>query len=423
MSLDLAIPALAIVFLLLMSAFFSGSETALTATSRARLTELERRGNKRASIALSLTKMRERLIGALLLGNNVANITASAIATAVLVKAFGDTGAVIASAAMTVLVLIFAEVMPKTYAIVYPDRFALAVAPAVRLLVATFGPFVISVEYIVKKTLGLFGVNVSKAENILSAHEELRGAIDLHHKEGSFVTNDRNMMGGLLDLKNLENLDVMVHRTKMTMIDISDDPEKIIKQVIKSGHTRIPVWKHKQDNIVGILHAKDLFAGLQEAGGDASKLIIEDIMGTPWFVPDTRPLEDQLKAFLRRKTHFAVVVDEYGEVQGMITLEDIIEEIIGDIKDEHDHVTVGAKLQPDGSYIVDGSVPLRDLNRAFNWHLPDEEATTLAGLVIHDARSIPEVGQVFNFHSFRFEILKKRKHQLASIRVTPGGNI
>lgn len=423
MSLDLAIPALAIVFLLLMSAFFSGSETALTATSRARLTELERRGNKRASIALSLTKMRERLIGALLLGNNVANITASAIATAVLVKAFGDTGAVIASAAMTVLVLIFAEVMPKTYAIVYPDRFALAVAPAVRMLVATFGPFVISVEYIVKKTLGLFGVNVSKAENILSAHEELRGAIDLHHKEGSFVTNDRNMMGGLLDLKNLENLDVMVHRTKMTMIDISDDPEKIIKQVIKSGHTRIPVWKHKQDNIVGILHAKDLFAGLQEAGGDASKLIIEDIMGTPWFVPDTRPLEDQLKAFLRRKTHFAVVVDEYGEVQGMITLEDIIEEIIGDIKDEHDQVTVGAKLQPDGSYIVDGSVPLRDLNRAFNWHLPDEEATTLAGLVIHDARSIPEVGQVFNFHSFRFEILKKRKHQLASIRVTPEGKI
>jgi Mg2+/Co2+ transporter CorB len=419
MSFDLAIPALAIVFLLLMSAFFSGSETALTATSRARLTELERRGNKRASIALSLTKIRERLIGALLLGNNVANITASAIATAVLVKAFGDSGAVIASGVMTVLVLIFAEVMPKTYAIVYPDRFALAVAPAVRWLVAIFGPIVIAVEYIVKKTLGLFGVNVSNVENVLSAHEELRGAIDLHHKEGSFVTNDRNMMGGILDLKDLENLDVMVHRTKMTMIDISDGPEKIVKQVIKSGHTRIPVWKDKQDNIVGILHAKNLFAALQEYDGDSAKINIEDIMGAPWFVPDTRPLEDQLKAFLRRKTHFAIVVDEYGEVQGLITLEDIIEEIIGDIKDEHDEVTAGAKPQPDGSYIVDGSVPLRDLNRAFNWNLPDEEATTLAGLVIHDARMIPDVAQVFNFHGFRFEVLKKRKHQVVSIRVTP----
>ncbi len=418
MSFELALPAIAIFFLLLMSAFFSGSETALTATSRARLTELERRGNKRASIALSLTKMRERLIGALLLGNNVANITASAIATAVLVKAFGDTGAVIASGVMTVLVLIFAEVMPKTYAIVYPDRFALAVAPAVRLLVAVFGPVVISVEYIVKKSLGLFGVNVSRAENVLSAHEELRGAIDLHHKEGSFVANDRNMMGGILDLKDLENLDVMIHRTKMVAIDASDAPEKIVKQVIKSGHTRIPVWKDKQDNIVGILHAKNLFAALQENDGDSTKINIEEIMGAPWFVPDTRPLEDQLKAFLRRKTHFAIVVDEYGEVQGLITLEDIIEEIIGDINDEHDHVTAGTKQQADGSYVVDGSVPLRDLNRAFSWNLPDDEATTLAGLVIHDARMIPDTGQVFNFHGFRFEILKKRRNQIVSIRVT-----
>ena len=418
MSFDLALPALTIVFLLLMSAFFSGSETALTATSRARLTELERRGNKRAAAALSLTKMRERLIGALLLGNNVANITASAIATAVLVKAFGDSGAVIASGVMTVLVLIFAEVMPKTYAIVYPDRFALAVAPIVRMMVAVFGPIVISVEYIVKKTLGLFGVNVSNVGNVLSAHEELRGAIDLHHKEGTFVTNDRNMMGGILDLKDLENLDVMIHRTKMVSLDLGDAPEKIVKQLLKSGHTRIPLWKDNQDNIVGVIHAKDLFAALQEHGGDATKVNIEDIMTPPWFVPDTRPLEDQLKAFLRRKTHFAIVVDEYGEVQGLITLEDIIEEIIGDIKDEHDVVTTGVKPQEDGSYVVDGSVPLRDLNRAFNWRLPDEEATTLAGLVIHDAQMIPDVGQVFNFHGFRFEILKKRKHQLVSISVT-----
>ena len=349
MNFGLALPTAAIFFLILMSAFFSGSETALTATSRARLTELERRGNKRASAALSLTKMRERLIGALLLGNNVANITASAIATVVLVNAFGDSGAVIASGVMTVLILIFAEVMPKTYAIVYPDRFALAVAPTVRLLVAVFGPVVVAVEYIVKKTLGIFGVNVTNAENVLSSYEELRGAIDLHHKEGSFITNDRNMMGGILDLKDLENLDVMIHRTKMFSIDVSDPPEQIVRQLIKSGHTRIPVWKDKPDNIVGVLHAKDLFAALHKEGADPSQAKIEEIMGAPWFVPDTRPLEDQLKAFLRRKTHFAIVVDEYGEVQGLITLEDIIEEIIGDIKDEHDVVTSGAKPQADGS--------------------------------------------------------------------------
>ncbi len=419
MSFDIGMAAFAIVLLMLMSAFFSAAETGMTATSRARLTELERRGNWRSSLVLKLTKTRERLIGALLLGNNVANITASAIATAALIKAFGDSGAVIASAVMTVLVLIFCEVMPKTYAIAYPDRVALTVAPLVRILVAVFGPIVIAVEYIVRNVLSAFGVNVSSTTDILSAHDELRGTIDLRHKEGSFVTNDRYMLGGVLDLQDLEIVDVMIHRTKMVSIDGADTPEKIVKQVLKSGHTRIPVWKDKQENIVGILHAKDLFAAIQENDGDATKISIEEVMNPAWFVPDTRPLADQLKAFLRRKTHFAIVVDEYGEVQGLITLEDIIEEIIGDIKDEHDYVTAGIRQLKDGSYHVDGSVPLRDLNRAFNWSLPDEEATTLAGLVIHDARMIPEVGQVFNFHGFRFEILKKRRHQVTSIKVTP----
>ena len=301
MSFDLSMAAAAIAGLLLISAFFSGAETALTATSRARLTELERRGNWRASIVLSLTKTRERLIGALLLGNNIAIITASALATAILVEASGDNGAVIASAVMTVLVFIFGEVMPKTYAIVYPDRFALAVAPVVRVLVVALGPILVGVEFFVKNLLALFGVNVSKAENALSAHDELRGTIDLHHKEGSFITNDRNMLGGILDLQDLEVLDAMIHRTKMVTIDAADTPGEIVKQILKSGHTRIPVWKDKQDNIVGILHAKNLFAALQETGGDSTKIKIEDVMGPAWFVPDTRPLADQLKAFLSAK--------------------------------------------------------------------------------------------------------------------------
>lgn len=419
MNFDIGLSAFIILFFLIASAFFSGAETALTATSRARLTELERRGSRRAGMALELTKSRERLIGTLLLGNNIAIIGSSAIATTLLVEMFGDSGAVIASGIMTIVILIFGEVMPKTYAIAYPDRVAIAVAPFVKFLVSIFGPIVIAVEYIVQGTLKLFGVNVAHAHSALSAHDEIRGAIDLHHKEGALVAGDKNMMGGLLDLQDLENYDVMVHRTKMVSLDAAEPTEAIIRQVLKSGHSRIPLWKDNPDNIVGVIHAKDLFAALQDHGGDGSKVKIDDIMSAPWFVPDTRPVSDQLKAFLRRKTHFAIVVDEYGEVQGLVTLEDIIEEIIGDIKDEHDVTTPGTRKLPDGSYIIDGSVPLRDLNRGLGWELPDEEATTLAGLVIHEAQEIPDVGAVFNFQGFRFEILKKRKHQVTQVKVTP----
>ena len=419
MSLDLGLTIAAILALSAVSAFFSGSETALTAASRARLHEIERRGSRRASMALALTNMRERLLGALLLGNNMANITASALATAVLIKIFGDSGAVIASGVMTVLILIFAEVLPKTYAIAYPDRSAIAVAPIVRVLVALFGPAVMAVEFIVKGTLRLFGVDIHNNQNVLSAHEELRGAIDLHMKEGSVVKNDRDMLGGLLALQDLEVSDIMVHRTKMTMIDGSEDPKDIVGKVLKSGHTRIPVWKETTDNIIGVLHAKNLFAALQKHDGDAAKIDIEDILTPPWFVPGTRAIPDQLNAFLMRKNHFAIAVDEYGEVQGLVTLEDIIEEIVGDIKDEHDAVAAGVRPKPDGSYLVEGSVPIRDLNRAFDWDLPDDEANTIAGLVIHEARMIPEVGQAFSFHGFRFEILKKRKHQVTAIRMSP----
>ena len=407
-----------IAVLILVSAFFSGAETGMTAASRARLTEMERQGSKRAGFVLKLTDMPERLIGALLLGNSLANITASAVATVALVKIFGDSGAVIASGIMTVLILIFAEVMPKTYAIAYPDKVAISAAPLVRLIVAVFGPIVMMVEYIVKKALTLFGVDTDNVESILSAHEELRGAIDLHHKEGEIVKKDRDMLGGLLDLKNLEVHEVMVHRTKMIMIDADDPMPQIVQQVLKSGKTRLPVWKDEQDNIIGILHAKNLFQALQEHGGDASKFKLDTIITDPWFVPDTRPLEDQLNAFLRRKSHFAIVVDEYGEVQGLITLEDIIEEIVGDIKDEFDAVSNGVRKQKDGSYMVDGGVPLRDLNRALDWQLPDEEATTLAGLVIHEARMIPDTGQAFSFYGFRFEVLKKRRQQITVIRVS-----
>ncbi len=419
MNSEIGYAILSIVCLILVSAFFSGAETGLTATSRARLTEIERRGSKRAAIALKLTAYPERLIGSLLLGNNLANITASAVATAALIKMFGDSGAVIASAVMTVIILIFAEVMPKTYAIAYPERVALAVAPIMRVLAAILGPIVLTVEYIVKMTLKLFGVNIDDDAGVLSAHDELRGAIALHHKEETLIKTDRDMLGGILDLKDLEVADIMVHRTKMKTLDGGQPMKDLVAELLASPHTRMPVWKDNADNIVGLLHAKTLFSALQKVNGDATKIALDDIMTPAWFVPDTRPLEDQLNAFLRRKVQLALVVDEYGEVQGLVTLEDILEEIVGDIKDEFDGVATGVRKTRDGSYVVDGTVPIRDLNRSFDWRLPDEEATTLAGLVIHEARMIPEQGQAFSFHGFRFEVLKKRKQQLTSLKVTP----
>jgi Mg2+/Co2+ transporter CorB len=419
MTSEIGYAILSIVCLIFVSGFFSGAETGLTATSRARLTEIERRGSKRAAMALKLTELPERLIGALLLGNNLANITASAIATAALIKIFGDSGAVIASGIMTIIILIFAEVLPKTYAIAYPERVALAVAPIMRVIAAILGPVVLTVEFIVRHTLKLFGVNIDDDAGVLSAHDELRGAIALHHKEETLIKTDRDMLGGILDLKDLEVADIMIHRTKMKTLNGGQSFKELISEMLESPHTRMPVWKGNPDNIVGVMHAKTLFAALQKANGDSSKIKLDDVMSPAWFVPDTRPLEDQLNAFLRRKVQLALVVDEYGEVQGLVTLEDILEEIVGDIKDEFDGVATGVRKTRDGSYVVDGTVPIRDLNRSFDWRLPDEEATTLAGLVIHEARMIPEQGQAFSFHGFRFEVLKKRKQQVTSLKVTP----
>jgi len=419
MTMPTAIISGTVIVLILISAFFSGSETALTATSRARMHELERRGNRRAATVNRLLAMPERLIGSVLFGNNLTNILASALATTVFVELFGTAGVALATLAMTALVLIFGEVMPKTYAILHPDRFALAVAPVVRFMVFIFTPMVAGVEFIVRIAFKLFGVDITDARKMLSAHEELRGAINLHHREGTVIKHDRDMLGGILDLRELELSDVMVHRTTMHTIDASRPQNEIISEVLKSGHTRIPVWKDDQDNIIGILHAKDLLAALQASGGDSSTIDIEAIVTPPWFVPDQTSVADQLNAFLRRKVHFAIIVDEYGEVMGLVTLEDILEEIVGDIADEHDVTVSGVRREAAGSYVVDGTVPIRDLNRLTDWRLPDDEATTIAGLVLHEARMIPETGQAFTFHGFRFEVLRKRRNQLTSLRITP----
>ena len=405
--------------LLLLAAFCSGCETALTAASRTRLHELERRGSRRAAVVLKLTAKREATAGALLLAKSIANLAATALVTAYFVGTYGMAGIAYAAALMIVLILVVVELVPKTLAILHADRLAMSAAPVLRLMLAPLAAAVMAIESIIKRLVRLTGTEIPANQDVLSAHQELRGAIDLHHKEGAVVKKDRDMLGGILDLSELEVSDVMVHRTKMLSFDIKRPAASMLDDILKSGHTRIPVWKDNPDNIVGILNAKDLFAELHKNEGDAAKVNVENIVSSPWFVPDTRPLSDQLNAFLRRRSHFAIVVDEYGEMMGVVTLEDIIEEIVGEISDEHDTVAAGVRQQADGSFIVDGTVPVRDINRILDWTLPDEEATTVAGLVIHEARMIPVTGQVFTFHGFRFEVLRKRRHQIATLRVTP----
>jgi Mg2+/Co2+ transporter CorB len=416
---DYWLTALVILLLIASSAFFSGSETALTAASRSRMHTFEANGDTRAGVVAKLIDRRDRLIGALLIGNNLVNILASSLATSLLLGIFGDSGVAYATIAMTILLVVFAEVLPKSWAIASPDRFALTVSTPISILVKVVGPLSSLVNWIVRKILGLFGINLSSESSMLSASEELRGTVDLLHREGSVVKADRDRLGGVLDLDELEVSDVMVHRTSMRMVNGDDSPEAVVRTILDSPHTRMPVWRGQTDNIVGIVHAKDLLRALADVENDPSKIDIVKIAQKPWFVPDTTNLKDQLNAFLRRKGHFAIVVDEYGEVEGMVTLEDILEEIVGDIADEHDIDVQGVRQEADGSVVVDGQVPIRDLNRALDWALPDEEATTIAGLVIHESQIIPNERQAFTFHGKRFIVMKREKNRITRLRIKP----
>ena len=409
----------AIITLLACSAFFSGSETALTAASRAKMYALEKDGDNRAKLVNQLTSERERLISAILVGNNLVNILASSLATSLFLTQFGSAGVVYATLAMTVLVVIFAEVLPKNYAIANPDKSALALAPLLRPVMLVLAPITLGLNWIIRQMFKLFDRKMADQTGLISAHDELRGAIDLHHVEGGVIKRDKDMLGGVLDLNELVVSDVMVHRTKISALNADDPPETVVRQVLDSPFTRLPLWQDEPDNFIGVLHAKDLLRVLASHDWDITKLKLEDYASKPWFVPENTSLQDQLNAFLRKKMHFALTVDEYGEVMGLVTLEDILEEIVGEIADEHDVEVTGVRPQPDGSVNVDGLVPIRDLNRLMDWDLPDDEATTIAGLVIHEAQTIPEPGQTFTFYGYRIQVLKKQQNKITSLRIRP----
>jgi Mg2+/Co2+ transporter CorB len=409
----------AVILLLGLSAFFSGSETALTAASRARLHALELEGNERAQRVNKLLAEPERIIGTILLGNNLVNILASALTTSLLIGLFGDVGVAYATIGMTVLVVIFSEVLPKTYAIAFPDRIALAIAPIMQVLIVVLRPALFLIEMIVSAVLKITPTKKDDAANVLAAHDEIRGTIELQTKEGAVARHDAHMLGGVLDLGDLTVEDIMIHRTKMDTVNADDPPERIVQEVLKTQYTRIPLWREEPENIIAVLHTKDLLAALGEADWDVSKLDVMSFASKPWFVPEATSLKGQLNQFLKQKQQMAMVVDEYGEVQGLITLEDILEEIVGQIADEHDVHEAAIRPQADGTVNVDGSVPIRDLNRHMDWNLPDAEATTIAGLVIHEAQTIPEPGQAFTFYGFRFEILRKSRNKITALRVKP----
>ena len=406
--------------ILAVSALFSAGETSLTACSRGRMHQLERDGDRAAKRVNRLLTDQEKMIGAILLLQNVLNIGASAVATVSIEKAIpGNWGAAIATGIMTLLVLVFAEVLPKTLAIMKPDDVARFMSRPVLWIVIFFGPIINAVQWFVRAVLRLFGVKMSMETDVLAAHEEIRGAIEYHHEEGAVESGDRNMFRGVLDLQDLDVSQIMVHRKSIDMIDAGLPAAEVIEQALSFSHTRIPLYRDNAENIIGVLHARDLMAAMARTGGDGSKVDVAAITREPWFIPDTTNLKDQLAEFLKKKQHFALVVDEYGALQGLVTLEDILEEIVGEIDDEHDAVFTAIRRQSDGSIHVDGDMPIRDLNRAMDWDLPDDTAVTVAGLVIHEARTIPEPGQAFIFYGRKFQIMRKQRNQITAIKITP----
>jgi len=416
---------LAIFILLGISAFFSGSETALTAASRGKLHSMADKGSRGAKRALALTEDTERLIGAVLLGNNLVNILAAALATSLFTRLFGDSGVALATLVMTLLVLIFAEVLPKTYAISNSESAASFVSAPIRALVIIFAPIVATVRITVRAILRLFGANMTGLDEDDAAQKEIAGAIALSHSEGNFEKDARDRLLGALDLKDREVEEIMLHRSNIEIIDAAASPQDILTQSLASRYTRLPIFKDEPENIIGIIHTKDLLREVDrlirgEGGGpDAlDGLNIIDIAREAYFVPETTPLDDQMREFLRRKAHFALVVDEYGDLQGLITLEDILEEIVGEITDEHDEdAEILDGKDASGNFKIDGSATIRDVNRMHEWNLPDDEANTIAGLVIHEAQMIPKIGQVFSFHGFRFEIAGRDQNRITKLKV------
>ena len=405
---------------LFLSFFFSGTETALTASSDPLMHELEKKGNHRAYLVKKIKRNPDRFLGMILFGNNVVNITATAITTSLCVLLFGAKwGVVVSTFGVSFVVLIFCEIMPKTFAIRNPNTIALFVSPIVSVLTFILSPIVVFMNTVVQgamKALGL--LHQEKLGD--SAKTELRGVIDMQKSDS--IKSERLMLKSVLDLSDVHVNDVMIHRGKMVSLDVNQPVRQLIAKALNSPYTRIPLWKGKKDNIVGVLHVKSLFRALQNHMQDLDSFDVLTVATKPWFILETTSLLAQLQAFRKRHEHFALVIDEYGVLQGVISLEDVLEEIVGDIIDETDYPSEESfktTPQPDGSIIVDGASSIRDLNRHFGWDLPDDNFSTVAGLLLYETERIPKKDAVYSFYGFTFKILEKKGNRVTSILITP----
>ena len=419
---ELIVYGLTIFLFLLISAFFYAAETAMTAISRPRIYQLVMEGSKAAKLVNSLRQRKESMIGTVLLGYNAVNIGASVLATSLSIKYFGNgQELVFTTLLMTFLVVVFTEVLPKTYAIQNAETVSLKLAPALQVCVTLLYPLTRCIQLLIHHMMKMFGVNLSQKSNLVSGTDVIRGTIELYHREGKMIKQDRDMLGSILDLNDIAVEEIMIHRKQVETLNIDLPPIDLVDQAVSNMHSRIPLWRDEPDNIIGLLHVKNLIKALNDhadpTGATLTTSEIQHLCSKPWFVPETTSLRDQLLAFRSKRQHFAFVVDEYGGWQGIVTLEDIIEEIVGDIEDEHDEGQSDIQKAGDNAYYVNGGLSVRDLNRSLDWNLPDENATTVAGLLIHEAETIPSVSEQFDIHGFRFTVISKEATQLTRLRI------
>ncbi|HJD67994.1 MAG TPA: HlyC/CorC family transporter [Rickettsia endosymbiont of Bembidion lapponicum] len=405
---------IAIIVMIALSALFAATETAITASSPGKIHKLKVAGDKRAKTVLQVLKKKEKVIGTLLIGNSLINTVCTTIATTLFISFLGDNGPLVASAVMAFIIIVFAEVVPKAIAVVKAEQLALKMASTIVIFLKLFKPINIALDYITRIFCFIFRINLNPQ---ISGTEEVRGVIEHYHQEGGVYKTDRNMLGGILDIRNMTVSEIMTHRSNIIAINIDLPSEVIIKTLLSSSHTRIPLWKDNRDNIIGILNLKDLLKSLYEHNNDQKKININELLTPPWFIPENALVVDQLNAFRERNNHFACVVDEYGDLQGIITLEDVIEEIVGPITDEHDRHSDEIIKKSDTEYVIKGTKTIRDVNRELDWNLPDDDANTIAGLIIHKIARIPNRGEVIELFNFKIIILKKIANKIDSLRI------
>ena len=414
---------LGIIFgLILLSAFFSGAETSLTSASKSRMHTLAKSGKKNAIIFERIFKNKELLICTILLVNNLVNVLASALATSILLELFNADGIVYVTIIMTFMILLFGELLPKTIALLKADSIALKISPIFDILVKILYPITVSFNSIVNLLMQILNINSLKSnglESQIESEEELRGAIDLHG-DNSKVKQEKEMLKSILDLDDVSVDSIMIPRKNIFSLPITITYEELIIRIQNSPHSRVPIWEKNAENIIGVFYVRKLIGHVQSKN---TTFNIMDYCNKPWFIPESSSLAYQLTEFKKRKEHFAIVVDEYGEFLGIVTLEDILEEIVGDIDDELDDMKIskrikGVKRSSKNNFLVRGNVTIRDLNRELSWRLPDKDASTIAGLILYESRTIPNMGQVFLFYGYKFEILDKKNNQITLLRIS-----